>query len=145
MSTFESRAGRLSCKAEDLFNFLTDIRNFEQFIPKDKLSNLRIDKDSCTFNMSMLGEVNIQMKERTPYCEVVFSGKALMVNECSLYVKFHDTDPGNSEVRLLFFVDLNPMLIMIATDPVRKLLETIITEMEKFKGWKEIREDTRIP
>jgi hypothetical protein len=141
MSAFESRTGRLSCRAEDLFYFLTDIRNYEQFIPKDKLSDIRIDKDSCTFNIGMLGNVNINIKERTPYSEVVFSGKAIMVNECSLYVKFHDTDPGNSEVRLLFIADLNPMLKLIASDPINKFLETIITEVEKFKGWKEIRKD----
>jgi hypothetical protein len=145
MSTFESRTGRLSCKAQDLFYFLTDIRNFEQFIPKDKLHNIRIDKDSCTFNISMLGEVYIHIKETAQYSKVVFSGKALMVNEFSLEVKFHDTDHGNSEARLLFLAALNPMLKIIASDPIKKFLETIITEMEKFKGWKEIREDTQTP
>jgi len=33
LSYFESRTGKLSCNAEEVFAFVTDIRNFERFIP----------------------------------------------------------------------------------------------------------------
>jgi carbon monoxide dehydrogenase subunit G len=138
--TFESRTGRLTCNAEELFHFLTDIRNFERFIPKGNFSDIITDKDSC-FNVSMIGKVNIHIKDKTEFREVVFSGTTLQVNEFSLVVKFHDTESGQSDVRLSALAALSPFLKMIVSEPINKFLETIIAEMEKFRGWKEIRGD----
>ena len=34
LSFFESRPGTVSCSAEEVFAFVTDIRNFERFVQK---------------------------------------------------------------------------------------------------------------
>jgi hypothetical protein len=34
---------------------------------------------------------------------------------------------------------MNPLLKMIAADPVKQFLETLIKEMEKFRDWKNIK------
>ncbi len=141
ISTFESRKGRVNCTAQELYYFLTDIRNFERFIPKDKFSDIKIDKDSCSFNVSMMGKVNIRISDRKEYSEVLYSGNAMLVNDFSLTVKFCDAVPSHSEVKLSVLAHLNPLLKMLAGEPIKKFLETLITEMEKFDGWKEIRRD----
>jgi hypothetical protein len=46
---------------------------------------------------------------------------------------------------LLVLAGLNPILKMFAPEPIKKFLETIIKEMEKFNGWKEISGDNRTP
>jgi len=142
ISTFKSRTGKVNCTSEELFHFLSDIRNFERFIPKDKISDISLNKDSCSFSVSMMGMVNIRISDRKEYSEVVFSGNAMLVNDFSLAVKFSDAKPGRSEVKLSVLADLNPFLKMLAADPISKFLETIIKEMEKFSGWNEIRRDT---
>jgi len=142
ISTFKSRTGKVNCTSEELYHFLSDIRNFERFIPKDKISDISLNKDSCSFSVSMMGMVNIRISDRKEYSEVVFSGNAMLVNDFSLAVKFSDAKPGRSEVKLSVLADLNPFLKMLAADPISKFLETIIKEMEKFSGWNEIRRDT---
>jgi len=142
ISTFESRKGIVNCTAQDLYYFLTDIRNFERFIPKDKISNIKTDQDSCSFNVSMMGNVNIRIGDRKEYSEVLYSGNAMMVNDFSLTVKFCDAEPSYSKVKLSVLAHLNPLLKMLAGEPINKFLETLITEMEKFDGWKEIRRDS---
>ena len=142
ISTFESRTGKVNCTSEELFHFLSDIRNFERFIPGDKFSDIKMDKDSCSFSVSMMGKVNIRIGERKAYSEVVFSGNAMYVNDFSLAVKFNDAGFSHSEVNLSVFAHLNPFLKMLAADPISKFLETIIKEMEKFNGWRDIRRDS---
>lgn len=139
ISTFESRKGRVNCTAQELYYFLTDIRNFERFIPKDKINDISIDRDSCSFSVSMMGKVNIHIGERKEYSEVVFSGNAMQINDFSLAVKFTDAEPEQSEVRLSVLAHLNPLLKMLAAEPINKFLETIVAEMEKFSGWKDLR------
>jgi hypothetical protein len=72
---------------------------------------------------------------------VLYSGNAMLVNDFSLTVKFCDAVPSHSEVKLSVLAHLNPLLKMLAGEPINKFMETLITEMEKFDGWKEIRRD----
>jgi carbon monoxide dehydrogenase subunit G len=145
MSTFESRTGIVNCTAEELYHFLTDIRNFERFIPKDKFSDVMMDKESCSFNLGMMGKVNIRIREKKEFSEVIYAGNAMQVNDISLIVEFFDADSSHSRIKLRVLAGLNPILKMFATEPVKKFLETIIKEMEKFNGWKEISGDNRTP
>jgi len=142
ISTFESRKGLANCTAQELYYFLTDMRNFERFIPKDKFSDIKMDKDSCSFNVSMLGKVNIRIGDRKEFSEMIFSGNAMQVNDFSLTVKFCDAGPAYSEVKLSVLASLNPLLKMLAAEPINMFLETLIAEMEKFSGWNEIRRDS---
>ena len=64
LSYFESRTGKLTCNAEEVFDFVTDIRNFEQFIPKGNINNWNAEKESCSFNISMLGTVSVRLTEK---------------------------------------------------------------------------------
>jgi carbon monoxide dehydrogenase subunit G len=138
LSTFESRTGKLDCTTSDVYNFVTDIRNFEQFIPRDKVKNVNLDQDSCSLQVNLLGPVNIRIQEKIMYSKVVFSGNAMQVNNFSLVMKIHETENKNSEVNIILMAELNPILKMIASEQIKKFLETLICEMEKFKGWKDI-------
>lgn len=139
ISSFESRTGNLDCNAEGVYNFITDIRNFERFIPKDKITNLKIAEDSCSFQMSMLGTVTIRISEKIKPGRVLFSGNALHVNDFSLLLNILSTGTDHSEVKIILSAKINPFLKMIAAEPVRQFLETLIKEMEKFTDWKNIK------
>ena len=100
-----------------------------------------MDKDSCSFNVTMLGKVNIHIGEKKEFSEVVFSGNAAQINDFSLAVKFGDKGNAQSEVKLSVLAYLNPFLKMLAAEPINKFLDKIIEEMEKFSGWNEIRRE----
>ena len=135
LSTFESRTGKLEFSGETVWKFVTDIRNFERFIPAGSVSDLKIGNDSCSFQVSMLGTVNISITEKTAHNMVLFSGNALGQNNFSLILNIDSTGLNKSEVKIRLSAELNPMLKMIASDPLKKFLETLISEMEKFNGW----------
>ena len=139
ISSFESRTGKVSCSAEELYNFVSDIRNFERFIPKDKVSNIKMDKDSCIFEVSMLGTVNVRISEKEKPVRVLFSGNALQINDFSVLLNIFSTGTDNSGVRIFLTAEMNPFMKMIAAEPVRQFLETLIKEMEKFRDWNNIR------
>jgi hypothetical protein len=141
ISIFESRTAGISCTAEEFYHFTTDIRNFRRFIPEDKFSDIRIERDSCSFNVSMMGKVEIHIRDRKEFTEVSFAGSAMQVNEFSLDLKFHDIDSKKAEAKLIVQAHLNPFLKMLAAEPINRFLETLVSEIEKFDGWKDIRRD----
>lgn len=140
LSRFESRTGKLSSTAEDCFAFVSDIRNFERFIPQESISNWQSDRESCSFSVSMLGTVSIRIAQKEEYSKVVFKGDALKKNDFELVLHILDNINKLADVIVVLIADLNPMMKMIAAKPIEQFLEMLIKEMENFTGWKEIKE-----
>ncbi|MBN1107926.1 MAG: hypothetical protein JXR66_12450 [Bacteroidales bacterium] len=140
ITTFESRQGVVSCTPQQLYHFLNDIRNFERFVPVDRFTDIRMEKDTCNFSVPMMGRVNIMIAGRKEYSEVIYRGNAMAVDDFALAVSFNDTGGASSEVKLTVNARINPFLKMAAAEPVKNLLETLIGEMEKFSGWDDITE-----
>ena len=140
ISYFESRSGKLTCDAEEAFTFVTDIRNFERFIPKGSINNWQSEKDSCSFNVSMFGIVSFRLAEKDKFNRVVFDGDALKKNDFSLVLHISDNGKKPADVKVSLNADLNPMMKIMAVKPIRQFLEILIKEMENFSGWIETRE-----
>lgn len=136
LSTFESRTGKLTCTPSEIFDFVTDIRNFKQFVPENaSINELNVNRESCSFNISPVGNVNVNLSEREPYNKVVYSGSALQSNDFSLTLNIKETTAGKAEVQIELAAKLNPLLKMMIAKPVDSFLEKVIDEMEKFRGW----------
>lgn len=140
LSYFESRPGMVTCSADKLFLFVTDIRNFERFIPKGTISNWQADKESCSFSVSMLGTVSFSLSEKVKYTKVVFNGDALKKNDFELALNITDNQQNPASVKITLNAELNPMMKMIAVKPIGQFLEMLISEMEKFTEWEKIKE-----
>ena len=140
LSYFQSRSGKLSCNAEEVFTFVTDVRNFEQFIPEGSVKNWSADKGSCSFSVSMLGTVSVRLIEEEKYCKVVYHGDALKKNDFSLTLNISDNAKEPAEVKVTLSADLNPMMKMMAVKPINQFLEMLIKEMERFREWNKTKE-----
>ena len=130
----------LTCNAEEVFTFVTDIRNFERFIPGGIITNWNAEKESCSFSVSMLGTVTVRLAEKEKYDKVVFSGDALKKNDFLLTLNITDDVGDHAKVRILLSAELNPMMKAMAGKPIGQFLERLINEMEGFSDWKSARE-----
>jgi hypothetical protein len=83
-----------------------------------------------------MGEVMLKITSTTPFSAVSFSGVVLVTTEFVLHVSIAAGDAGRAEVKLMMESELNPMLKVMATGPIERFLETLVTEMESFKDWK---------
>jgi hypothetical protein len=138
LSHYESRSGRLSCTSREVFDFVTDIRNFEQFIPGGTINNWQAGRDECSFSVSMVGAVCVRLVEKEPFEKVIFSGDALKKNDFSLVLNIIDSTNNITEIKVLLEAELNPMIKMVANKPIIHFLEILICEMEKFKSWRNV-------
>jgi carbon monoxide dehydrogenase subunit G len=132
---FESRTGRLSCKTSEVFSFITDIRNFEQFIPEGKITNWQASSDNCSFQVPALSTISVRITGKTPCSEVVYTGNAMKTNDFRLTVLISENERKLADVRISLNAEINPILKMMVTGPISKFLETLISEMEKFERW----------
>jgi hypothetical protein len=140
LSHFESRRSRLNCSAEEVFRFVTDIRNFERFLPEKSVANWTAEKDSCSFSVPMAGAIKVRLAGKEEFSKVVFNGDALKENDFTLVLDILENSERNAEVQVALTAELNPMLKMIASKPVAQFLELLLKEMEAFSDWSNIRE-----
>jgi len=132
---FESRKGLLTGTPEEVYNFVTDIRNFGSFIPDGYISNWEALKDSGSFMVSPLGSVNFRLEDSLPFEKVKFAGTALSSTDFALDLIIEKGENGKAEVKVMVGTVLNPVLRIMVDGPARRFLETLIGEMEKFTGW----------
>ncbi len=145
ISTFRSRKAELKYSAEECYYFVTDIRNFRQFIPADYVSDLILEQDSCSFQAGMLGTVEVRITEKVMFSKVVFTGIAVQVKNFSLVMDIRELSGRSAEVNVIILAEMNPFLKMIAADPLKKFLEKLVDEMERFDGWSNTKEQNQSP
>jgi carbon monoxide dehydrogenase subunit G len=145
ISRYESRTGLVNESSQNIYMFITDVRNFEQLIRGDSLTDIRFEPGSISFKAGMLGTVSIRLSGKTEFTEVNYSGSAMQVNDFTLSVYLNELKQGSTEVRVLLSVALNPLLKMMAAEPIRAFLDRLISEMESFSYRQNIKDRTQVP
>lgn len=140
LSNFESRTGKLTCNSQELYDFVTDIRNFRQFVPEGTINDLQIEREACSFTVPPLGNINMSLLHKDPHNKVVYNGTVFQSNEFSLNLNIREDSSGKAEVIVKLSANLNPILKMMASQHIERFLEILINEMEKFRDWKNITE-----
>src|SRR5574340_975393 len=94
LSYFESRDGEMNCTPEELFYFMTDMRNFKRFVPDGVVNDYSDSIDSCSFRVQMAGQVNVRIDRKEKYDLVSYRGEALKDNDFELLL--HITRKGEN-------------------------------------------------
>lgn len=140
LSYYESRPGKLSCTTDVAFSFITDLRNFGRFVREGTITNWQAEKDSCSFNVSVIGTVSVRLIEKVAGKKVVYQGDALSKNDFTINVDLSDSSFGPADVKLYLNASLNPMMKIMADKPIRQFMELLMQEIENFRDWDNIRE-----
>ncbi len=132
ISYFESRSGKPDCTPEQIFSFITDIRNFKQFIPSDTVADWEASKDQCSFRVPRVGNVSLKIVRQEKPGLVAFKGNALKDNDFDLIVHINQNDNGKADIKISLNAELNPMMKMIAARPIGQFLEMLADRMDTF-------------
>lgn len=135
LSKYESRVGKVKQESKLLYGFISDMRNFKQFIPGDSITNWQADKNNCEFEVSPLGKTRLKIIDSEEYKLVKFEGDGLNNTSFFLWVQLKEIDTLDTRVKITIKADLNPMLKMMAAKPISDFLEKLISGMESYDGW----------
>lgn len=132
MDHYESRTARSECTPEDIYGFVTDIRNFERFIPSGSVHDWKADADTCSFTVSHLGNVKMGIESKEPYNYVSFRGTAMKNNHFEMQLHIIRNENNTASVQMKLNTELNPFIKMVAARPIGQFLEMIVGRIENF-------------
>ncbi len=117
--------------AQELFDLLTDVKNFGTLMPENIAKFEVIGEDAFIFGLKGMPEIKLKMKEKIAPNKVVL-GAASDKLPFTLVANIESVSDSSSEVKLDFEGDFNPMMAMMIKGPISKFIETLASNMHKL-------------
>ncbi|MDX1601873.1 MAG: SRPBCC family protein [Salinimicrobium sediminis] len=116
---------------QELFNFLTDVKNYEQIMPESKEKFQVISEDTFVFALKGMPEIALQIKEtREP--EYIKLGSTSDKFDFSLDVEIEAVSENQSMAQLFFHGKFNTMMAMMVKGPLKKFIGNLSENVAKL-------------
>lgn len=127
----ESTKVTVQKSAQELFNLLSDVKNFEKLMPENIAKFEVIGDDAFIFGLKGMPEIKLKMKEKVAPTKIVL-GAASDKLPFTLIANIDPVSQTSSDVKLDFEGDFNPMMAMMIKGPIGKFIETLAGNMNKL-------------
>lgn len=122
---------RFSKNQEQAFEFLSDVKNFEQLMPDDTKSfEVHESGNGFAVQIGSLPKVGMKLKESTKPSQLVFESPSPNF-EYYLTINIAPVDENSSDVELNFDGKFNMMIEMMAKGPLTNFINTISTKLSQ--------------
>ncbi|WP_420601269.1 SRPBCC family protein [Flagellimonas sp.] len=116
---------------KEVFDFLTDIKNFETLMP-DNIDKFEVlDEKTFKFALKGMPEIILRLKEHIPNEKVVL-GAASDKLPFTLTGNIEALGDNESEIGLSFEGEFNAMMAMMIKSPITNFMETLSSNMDKI-------------
>ncbi|AWK05329.1 orotate phosphoribosyltransferase [Flavobacterium crocinum] len=117
--------------AQDLFDQLTDVKNFEKLMP-DNIAKFEVTgEDAFIFGLKGMPEIKLKMKDKVAPNKIVL-GAASDKLPFTLTSNIDTVSESESAVQLFFEGEFNAMMAMMVKGPISKFIETLANNMNKL-------------
>ena len=116
--------------SQEVFDFLSDVKNFEKLMPENISKFEMLSEDKFIFALKGMPEIVLKKKEVIPPNKIVL-GAAGGKLDFSLIGNISEITLETSEVQLIFEGEFNAMMAMMIKGPINKFIETLTVNIPK--------------
>lgn len=127
----ESPKVKTSKSQEEMFEFLTNVHNYEQLIPESKEKFEAISNDTFLFQLKGMPEIRLKITE-TKKPNLVVLGSTSDKFPFHLNIFISEEGANESEVYMNFEGNFNPMMSMMIKKPLQKFIDTLSENAAKL-------------
>ncbi len=113
---------------EEVFNFLSDVKNFESLMPENISKFEVLEQDTFLFALKGMPEITLKKKDVIPPNKIVLGAAGGKI-DFSLTAQIDKKDDNSSQVQLKFNGDFNPMMAMMIKGPINKFIESLASNL----------------
>lgn len=139
MTSYSSRKGEVPVGDDDLYAFLTDMRNFESVIPDGLVDEWQATEDQCTFRAEKAGRVSASLSEALPHSMITYSAETFLTGKIAVQVVIESLSRNRSSFYITAGLNMNPLLRLLVGDAAGSYLEKLIDAIEGYGGYDRIR------
>ena len=117
--------------AQQLFDSLSDVKNFEKLMPESIAKFEVLGDDAFLFGLKGMPEIKLKMKEKLAPNKIVL-GAASDKLPFTLTAQIDAVSDNKADVQLFFEGEFNAMMAMMIKGPISKFIETVAENMNKL-------------
>ncbi|HKL89655.1 MAG TPA: hypothetical protein VJ880_00600 [Allomuricauda sp.] len=127
----EASKKKVAKSDKEVFEFLTDIKNFETLMP-DNIDKFEVlDENTFKFALKGMPEIVLRLKKQNPYDKVIL-GAASDKLPFTLTADIESLGENESEVALNFEGEFNAMMAMMIKAPITNFMRTLSNNLDKI-------------
>ena len=111
-----------------VFDFLSNLKNFEKLMPENISKFELLEKDKFIFAISGMPEIVLEKKSEEAFNSIVL-GSAAGKLDFTLETVVTELSQQQSQVQMKFSGNFNPMMAMMIKGPITKFIETLVTKI----------------
>jgi len=129
----ESKKVSIKAPRKEVFDFVSDLNNFKELLPMDKISDWESNKDYCSFKIQGTATIDLQKENVEEPSLIQLKGGEKAPFPIALDIFFDEAD-SVTEVYQNVVVEVNPFLKMMVQKPLTNLFDFIADRLqEKFQ------------
>jgi hypothetical protein len=132
LTKIESDVVEVENSAENIYNYLSDFRNFEKLMPS-QVTNWKATEEECSFTLNGMATIGMKIVEKTPFKKITINSNGKVPFEFQLFVLITEKGANNCNGQLTFESDLNPMLKMMVVKPLGNFFNVLAQRMKDIK------------
>ena len=127
----ETQKNKIDKSAKEVYEFLTDLKNFEKLMP-DNIDKFEvINEDRFLFALKGMPQIVLQRKDQHPYDKIVL-GAASDKLPFTLTADIIALEEDTCEVLLNFNGEFNAMMAMMIKTPITNFMGTLIENLGRI-------------
>lgn len=128
----ESKKVTVSAGRDAVFAYISDLNNFKELLPQDRISDWESREDYCSFKVQGTATIDLLVQESSPHEKLVLKGgdKAPFPLRIDIFLK---EEGANTVAYQVVEAEVNPFLKMMVQKPLTNLFDFIADRLqEKF-------------
>ena len=130
MTHIESKSVKLAAEPAKVYAYLSDLRNFKELLPQDKISDWRGEEDNCSFKVQGGYKIGLQWDSGVEYSKIVLSSTSVSPFPFKLNISL-EADGTGTNAQQICDADINPFLKMMVEKPLKNLFDYIADRLVK--------------
>ena len=126
-----SKTVTLDKSAQEVCDFLSDVKNFEQLMPENTAKFELIGDNAFVFALKGMPEIALELKEINAPNQVVLGAKSDKL-PFTLTANIEELETNKSATTLDFAGEFNAMMAMMIKGPIKSFLEALTDQLQKI-------------
>ena len=137
----------ISAPQEAVYDRLSNFKNLEQLFdpnrmaeikkqypdaPDMKLENFEATADDCSFSISPVGKVGVQIIEREPSKLIKLASSPSVPFQFNCWIQLIPVDELSCKLRITLHAELNPMIKMLVNKHLKKGIDQIAEALTRI-------------
>lgn len=122
----ESKVGKILRPAEEIYKIISDFREIEQLVPKEKVKDFTATEDVCSFTAEGAGNIELKIVNREPFSLIKYTGGGNIPLSFFLWIQLKEANPNDTRIKITLRADIPKVMESMFKNKIEKALNSLI-------------------